>query len=165
MQSYQLLLVESSMRDAFLIVAELERAGLKVEFERVETAAYMEMALDTKAWDFIICDAHLTAFGWLDALAIYKGKGLDIPFIMVSNTCDEDLAVERIKAGVHEHVLKDSLARLPAAVERELRSAHERRIRNGIHDSTQEKLEESERLGLIRELASGLSPISDSKIE
>jgi len=129
-ERYQLLLVEASMRDAFLIVAELERSGLKMDFERVETAAYMEMALDAKAWDFIICDARLPDFGWLDALAIYKGKGLDIPFILVSNSWDEELAVERIKAGVHEYVLKDSLPRLPAAVERELRSAHERRSRN-----------------------------------
>jgi DNA-binding NtrC family response regulator len=145
MQSYQLLLVESSMRDALLIVAELECAGLKVEFERVETAAYMGMALDSKAWDFIICDAQLPDFGWFDALAIYKGNGLDIPFIMVSNSSDEDLAIERIMAGVHEHVLKDSLARLPAVVERELRSAHKRRIRN-------QQLEELERLDLIQEL-------------
>jgi hypothetical protein len=63
---------------------------------------------------------------------------------MVSNNSDEDLAVERIRAGVHEHVLKDSLARLPAAVERELRSA-ERRSRNRMHDSTQGQLEEREK--------------------
>jgi len=87
----------------------------------------------------------LPDFGWFDALAIYKGNGLDIPFIMVSNSSDEDLAIERIMAGVHEHVLKDSLARLPAVVERELRSAHKRRIRN-------QQLEELERLDLIQEL-------------
>src|SRR5260370_7702318 len=84
------------------------------------------MALDAKEWDFIICDAHLPDFDWSAALAIYKQKGLDIPFIMVSGTQDEDLAVERIKSGVHEHVLKDSLARLPAAVKPALHSAHQR---------------------------------------
>src|SRR5260370_40719467 len=87
------------------------------------------MALDAKEWDFIICDAHLPDFDWSAALAIYKQKGLDIPFIMVSGTQDEDLAVERIKSGVHEHVLKDSLARLPAAVKRELCAVQERRLR------------------------------------
>jgi DNA-binding NtrC family response regulator len=124
---HQLLLVEGSMRDAFLIVTELEKASLEVEFERVETAAFMRMALDSKGWDFIICEARLPEFGWLEALAIYRRKDLDIPFIVVADPCDEDLAVERIKAGVHEHVLKDSLGRLPAAIKRELSFAQARR--------------------------------------
>jgi PAS domain S-box-containing protein len=117
------------MRDAFLIVTELEQAGVEVDFERVETSAYLERALDSKAWDFIICEARLPDFDWSAALAIYKRKGLEIPFILVAGMSDADLAVERIKAGVHEHVLKDNLARLPLAVKRELRSAQERRIR------------------------------------
>jgi PAS domain S-box-containing protein len=126
---HQLLLVEGSTSDAFLIVTELERAGLKVDFERVETAAYMARALAAKAWDFIIFDDHLPDFDWVAALAIYKQAGLDIPFIVVSRTLDGDPAMKRIKAGIHEQVLKDSLPRLPAAVKRELRSAQERRIR------------------------------------
>jgi PAS domain S-box-containing protein len=128
-QRHQLLMVEGSMRDAFLIVTELEQAGLEVEFERVETAAYLAMALDAKEWDFIICDAQLPDFDWVAALAIYQQKGLDIPFILVSGMSDEDRAMERIKTGIHEYVLKDNLARLPLAVKRELRSAQERRIR------------------------------------
>ncbi len=132
-ERHQLLMVESSMRDAFLIVTELEQAGLKAEFERVETAAYLAMALDAKQWDFIICDAQLPDFDWVAALAIYQRKGLDIPFILVSEMMDEDLAVARIKAGVHEHVLKNNLGRLPLAVKRELRSAQERKIRRQSH--------------------------------
>jgi PAS domain S-box-containing protein len=128
-ERHQLLMVEGSMRDAFLIVTELEQAGLEVEFERVETADYLAMAMDAKEWDFIICDALLPDFDWVEALAIYKRKGLDIPFILVSGMSDEKLAMERIKAGIHEYVLKDNLARLPLAVKRELRSAQERRIR------------------------------------
>jgi PAS domain S-box-containing protein len=127
-ERHQLLMVESSMRDAFLIVTELEQAGLEFEFERVETAAHMDIALATKTWDLIICEAELPDFDWLEALAIYKAKGLDIPFILVSGMGDEDLASQRIKAGVHEEVLKDNLARLPLAVKRQLRSAEERRV-------------------------------------
>jgi PAS domain S-box-containing protein len=121
--------VEGSSSDAFQIVTELERGGLRVDFERVETAVHMKTALAAKAWDFVIFDDHLLDFAWAAALSIYKQAGLDIPFIVVSGTLDGDPAIERIKAGVHEHVLKDSLARLPLAVQRELRSARERRVR------------------------------------
>jgi DNA-binding NtrC family response regulator len=127
---HHLLLVESSMGDAFLIVSELEKAGLAIEFERIETASYMEQALNARQWDFIICDAYLPDFSWAQALEIYKRKDLDIPFIIVADTQDEDLSVERIKAGVHDHVLKDCLPRLPLVVKRELCAAQARRFKN-----------------------------------
>jgi len=124
----RLLLIEDSINDTFLMIRELERTGLKVEFERVETAAYLREALETKEWDLIICDDNLRDFDWAQALALYRAKGLDAPFIIVSGILGEDRAIEIIKAGAQEYISKDNLGRLAPAVLRELRSAQERRL-------------------------------------
>jgi PAS domain S-box-containing protein len=133
---YRVLLVEDSINDAFLIVRELQRGGLEVDFERVETAASVQAALAQKTWDFIICDYCLGDFDGLAVLAMYRHQGLDIPFIMISGRLGEEHAVEVLKAGAHEYVLKENLARLVPAVNRELRAAQERRIRRQIEATT-----------------------------
>jgi DNA-binding NtrC family response regulator len=125
---YRVLLVEDSINDAFLIVDELQRGGLDVDFERVETAAGVEAALQEKAWDFILCEYRLRGLDGSAVLAMYRRKGMDIPFIMVSGDMGEDHAVEMIKAGAHEYVLKDNLARLVPAMNRALQTAQERQI-------------------------------------
>ncbi|MGH9615052.1 MAG: response regulator [Bryobacteraceae bacterium] len=125
--SRRVLLVEDSINDTFLIVRELQQAGLDVEFERVETAGYMKSALRERSWDLIICDCCLPQFDGLKALALYHQERLDIPFIMVSGKMGEDHALEMIRAGAHDYVPKDNLARLASAVLRELRAAEERR--------------------------------------
>jgi len=133
---YRVLLVEDSINDAFLLVRALQRGGLDVEFERVETAAGVEAALAQKTWDFIICDYWLGSFNGLAVLALYRQKGLDIPFIMVSGRMGEEHAIEVLKAGAHEYVLKENLGRLVPAVNRELRAAQERRIRHQVEAAT-----------------------------
>jgi PAS domain S-box-containing protein len=131
-ERHQLLLAEGSAKDASIIVLGLSGAGLDVDFQRVETAVQMEMALLAKPWDFIIFGEHLPNFQWTAALAICRRNGLDIPFIMVSETPDADPGVQRIKAGVDEYLLKSDLARLPIAVRRELQAVQERRIRQDV---------------------------------
>jgi PAS domain S-box-containing protein len=81
------------------------------------------------AWDLIITDYCIPGFGGPAALELYQQKHLEIPFIMVSGVLGEALAVEMVKAGAHDYLMKDNLARLPLAVKRELRVAQERRIR------------------------------------
>ena len=127
---YRVLLVEDSLDDAALILRELERGGLRVDFERVVSTAGLQAALQSKAWDFIICDFCLPGFDGLEVLARYRQIGLDIPFIMVSGRMGEEHAVEVLKAGAHEYIIKENLARLVPAVNRELRAAQERRIRS-----------------------------------
>ena len=107
----------------------LQRGGLEVEHQRVETAAQMREALLAKPWDFILCDYHLPRFDSLAALALYQETGVDIPFIVVSGIIGEEQAVRLIKAGAHEYVMKDNLAGLVPAVKRELAAAEERCIR------------------------------------
>src|SRR5258708_25790986 len=89
----------------------------------------MIAALEVNTWDLIVSDYSLPQFGGPAALALYREKGLDIPFISVSGAIGEDIAVEMMKAGAHDYVMKNNLARLAVAVERELRAADERRQR------------------------------------
>src|ERR1041384_8201004 len=133
---YKVLVVEDSINDAFFIVHELERGGLDVDFERVETEAGVQAALEGKDWDFIICDYSLQGLDGLEVLALYRQTGLDIPFIMVSGRLGEEHAAEMLKAGAHEYVLKENLARLVPAVNRERRAAQERRMRNQTQATT-----------------------------
>lgn len=127
--------VEDSESDAALIVRALEKARFQVEWERVEDAAGMRAALAERAWDVIIADYHLPQFDAPAALAILRDSGLDIPFIVVSAIMGEDTAVEMMKAGAHDYLLKDKLARLAPAVERELRDAESRRERRRAEEA------------------------------
>src|SRR5207253_4300687 len=105
------------------------RRGLNPDLQRVETLGSMREALGAQSWDLIISDYSLPQCGGPAALALYRQKGLDIPFISVSGVIGEETAVEMMKAGAHDYVMKGNLARLAPAVRRELQAAHERRAR------------------------------------
>ena len=122
-------MVEDSVDDTLLLAAELERGGLDPVYERVETAAAMQAALEVHDWDLIICDYSMPHFDGPAALAIYQRAGVDIPFISVSGTVGEETVAEMMKAGAHDYVMKHNLARMVPAMKRELRAAQERRDR------------------------------------
>jgi two-component system, cell cycle sensor histidine kinase and response regulator CckA len=128
LDSLSVLIVEDSVDDAFMIVRELSRGGFEVTSERVASAAAMEAALVAHPWDLIISDYSIPGFGGAAALALYQQKDSDIPFIMVSGLVGEALAVEMVKAGANNYVMKDQLGRLVPSVRQELRAANERRI-------------------------------------
>ncbi len=117
----RILLVEDSPSDAKLLIAELRRSGHVIEFDRVEDEAAMRTALEAKPWDAIISDWSMPHFSALGALKVLNNSGLDLPFIIASGTVGDELAVEAMRAGAHDYVLKDRLARLSAVVEREIR--------------------------------------------
>lgn len=123
----RVLLIEDSDSDAALNVRELERAGYKITHKLVLTGKEMEAALQTQPFDLIISDHSLPQFDSLQALAILKKSGLDIPFLVVSGTIGEEMAVQIMKAGAHDYVIKGNLSRLGGAVERELRDVEDRR--------------------------------------
>ena len=131
----RVLQVEDSESDAALIVRILEKAGYRVQAERVEDAAAMRAALTGKRWDAVIADYHLPGFEAPAALATLHQTGLDLPFIVVSGTMGEDVAVGMMKAGAHDYLIKDHLARLAPAVEREVREAHVRQQRRNAEES------------------------------
>src|SRR5215217_487598 len=126
----RVLLVEDSEDDALLLVRRLRRGGYDPTWERVDTASAMEAALDGRSWDLVISDHSMPAFSSSAALELLRRKGfVDLPFIIVSGQIGEDAAVAAMKAGAHDYLMKDDLARLNSAIERELREAEVRRER------------------------------------
>jgi two-component system cell cycle sensor histidine kinase/response regulator CckA len=122
----RVLCVEDSPDDAALIESELRRAGQEVVFECVEDAASMRAALDRAVWDVVLSDWSLPQFCALDALALLREKHLDLPFIVISGTVSEEVAVEAMRTGAQDYLLKGRLTRLIPAIDRELRSRKEK---------------------------------------
>src|SRR5918994_5026691 len=126
----RVLLVEDSEDDALLLLRKLRRGGYDPTWERVDTPVAMETALVERSWDLVISDHSMPTFSSLAALGLLRRKGfLDVPFIIVSGRIGEDAAVAAMKAGAHDYLMKDNLARLNSAIERELRDAEVRRER------------------------------------
>jgi PAS domain S-box-containing protein len=128
-ETLRVLIVEDSESDAGMIIRLLHKADYDVHAERVDNAGQMQAALEKQAWDVVIADYRLPQFDAPAALALVRQSGLDIPFIVVSGTIGEDLAVAMMKAGAHDYLMKDKLARLAPAVVREIREARARRER------------------------------------
>ncbi len=136
----RVLVVEDSEDDAALLVRELRRGGHNPIFERVDSAAAMEAALSAQPWDAVISDHVMPRFSAPAALAVLQRSGLDLPFLIVSGTIGEETAVAAMKAGAHDYILKDRLARLVPALERELREAASRRERRQADGRLREAL-------------------------
>jgi PAS domain S-box-containing protein len=132
----KVLIVEDSVNDTFFIVRELQRGGFQVRFERVETPAAMQSALATQVWDLVISDYCMPQFSGLAALALFRQSARSIPFIVVSGAIGEDRAIEMLKSGADDCVMKDNLRRLVPAVRRELAAALERRLLNQVETAT-----------------------------
>jgi diguanylate cyclase (GGDEF)-like protein/PAS domain S-box-containing protein len=141
-------MVEDSESDAGLIEFELRRAGYELVTRRVVTAREMSAALDGGAADVIICDFTLPQFSAPAALELVKARGLDVPFIVVSGSIGDETAVEIMRAGAHDYVMKENLARLGLAVKRELREAAARAA--AIHQAQHDGLTDLPNRSLLR---------------
>lgn len=125
----KLLLVEDSEDDALLTLRTLRRSGYDITHQQVQTAAALRAALLAETWDVVLSDYSMPQFSGADALAIVREHYGDLPFLIVSGAIGEERAVEILRAGAHDYVMKDNLTRLPPALERELRDAEVRRAR------------------------------------
>ena len=96
----RVLIAEDSEDDVLLIVRELKRGGYDPTYERVATAAAMAAALERERWDLVIGDHSMPHFSGTAALALVRGRGLDVPFICVSGTISEEMAVAAMRAWV-----------------------------------------------------------------
>jgi diguanylate cyclase (GGDEF)-like protein len=123
----RVLIVEDSEGDARLVRLELEAGGYAVHHQRVHTAAAMADALASAAWDIILCDFMMPGFTGLQAIQLLQLAGLDIPLVLISGNIAEETAVEAMRAGARDYLLKSNLQRLVPAVRRELHEAGERR--------------------------------------
>jgi PAS domain S-box-containing protein len=136
----RVLLVEDSESDADLIVRQLKKAEYSVSHERIENAKEMKNALEKQKWDIVISDYNLPRFNAAAALTLLQKAKIDIPFVIVSGSMGEELAVELMKAGAHDYLIKNKLVRLAQVVKRELAEAQMRRERK----QSEEELRDSE---------------------
>jgi PAS domain S-box-containing protein len=123
----KLVLVEDSHADAELVLAELSHGGFETTLERVDTEAELRAALEDPTWELVLCDHGLPSFSSMEALRVSQEAPNDVPFVILSGTIGEEAAVEALRAGARDVVLKTNLARLPPVVERVLADAENRR--------------------------------------
>ena len=136
-KTLKLLLLEDSVADATLLLAELQRKGFALEHQRVETKGQFLAALRDHPWDAVIADYSLPQFSGPEALKLLRQQPTDIPFIMVSGVCGEEMAVAMMKAGADDYILKGNLSRLAPALEREIEAADDRRRRKRAEGAMQ----------------------------
>ena len=150
----RLLLVEDSEADAELLARELKRAGFAVAYARVQNPADLTAALERGAWDIIVGDNSMPGFSGTEAMRLVRARGLDTPFIFVSGTMGEDLAVSALEAGAGDAIAKSDLRRLVPVIRRELRDAAERRARRET-EATYQALVENAPVGIYRSTPAG----------
>lgn len=135
------LIVEDSADDARLLVRHLQQAGHEVLHERVETAEALAAALERRNWDVVLSDYRLPDFDAGAALALLQESRRDIPFIVVSGAIREEAAVELMRRGADDYLMKSNLSRLAPAVLREIADAGERRERRRAETALRESEE------------------------
>src|SRR5262245_8901216 len=123
------LLVDDDEDDSALVAQELSRGGDQVAIRRVATARQFDGALAGERWDLVLVDHAAPELSALDALAIIESRGADVPLILLSGTIGEEAAVEMLKAGAADVVLRSNIGRLGPVAERESRAATNRRTR------------------------------------
>ena len=154
----RILIVEDSEADAKLLLLELQRNGYDPIWERVQTAEAMQAALDREPWDIVLSDYHMPRFNGLEALEILQESAQqDIPFILVSGIIGEELAVEAVKAGVDDYIMKNKLARLAPTIAREIGVRRERRRAAQEKAHLEKQLQQSQKLQSIGTLAGGIA--------
>ncbi len=169
--SLQLLLLEDNPLDAELILETLKDGGIDCLAERVQTREAFRAALEQSCYGLILADYSLPQFDGAEALRYARERCPDIPFIFVSGALGEELAIETLKQGATDYVLKHRLERLVPAVYRALREADERAARQRLEDALRQRMEElaeanrrkTEFLAVLaHELRNPLAPIFSS---
>ena len=150
----RVVIAEDSEEDALLLVREFRRGGYEPVYQRVDTASAMKAALEHQTWDLVIGDYSIPGFSGLEALALVRERGLDIPFIFFSGTISEDQAVAAMRAGANDYIAKGQLKRLLPAIARELREAQGRSAQRES-DARLANLVEHAPIGIFRSTRAG----------
>jgi two-component system, cell cycle sensor histidine kinase and response regulator CckA len=146
--SLRALIIEDSQNDCDLLLGLLGSGGYDVAHQRVYSAAALASILEKGPWDIVISDYSMPGFKGTDALAMVRKKGLDVPFVFLSGTMGEEIAVNAMRAGAQDYVVKGNAARLLPAIQRELREAELRRERRQMERRVRQ-LEKFEALGKL----------------
>jgi two-component system cell cycle sensor histidine kinase/response regulator CckA len=158
--SLRVLFVEDSADDVELIRLELVRHGFQIQPRIAETRHDFVAAIGEGNWDVVLSDHSMKGFSSIDALQLLRDHDSDIPFIIVSGTIGEDSAVDAMRAGAHDYVLKHNLRRLGPAVERELREAANRRMQRTTQaalQASENRLRHAQRMEAVGRLAGGIA--------
>ncbi len=131
-QDLSILFIEDSEDDVSLVLRELRKGGYAARWTRVETAEEMFRELMTGQYEIVISDHNLPRFSALEALKTLHESGQDLPFIIVSGIIGETSAVEAMRAGAHDYIMKENLTRLVPAVTREIRETRRRQEQKRI---------------------------------
>src|ERR1700693_1516316 len=131
----RILYLEDNLRDAELVEAILFDDGLACDIARVENEADFVASLEQGAFDLIFADYTLPSFDGISALKIARQKRPDVPFIFISGTLGEEVAIEALKIGAKDYVFKTRLSRIIPSVHRALREAQERNERKGAEEA------------------------------
>ncbi|TLY12735.1 MAG: response regulator, partial [Nitrospirae bacterium] len=145
----RILHLEDSQTDAELIVATLAEEGIACEARRIDTKADFVAALEQGGFDLIIADYSLPSFDGIAALALAREKCPDVPFIFVSATLGEELAIETLQRGATDYILKQRLSRLVPSVHRALRELEQRIERKRAEEAlrqSEEQLRQSQKM-------------------
>jgi signal transduction histidine kinase len=153
MKPLRVLMVEDNERDAALLLHELRRGGYEPISERVDNLDALLAALERQPWDIVISDYSMPRFSGPAALAAVRERNSDVPFMIISGTIGEEIAVEAMRAGAQDFMVKGTLARLLPAIERELREAAVRAERKKMRD----QLLMSERMASVGILAASVA--------
>lgn len=152
-----ILLIEDNPDDALLLRRLFQKEALKAKVKQVDTALDMSEALDTEKWDLIISDYSLPKFSGQEALEIFKARHIDIPFILVSGTVGEDIAVNMMKSGAHDYLMKTNLKRIVPAIIRELNEVEVRKQRKDAVENLKKR--EEQYRNLVENMNEGLMRI------
>lgn len=158
-QALRVLIVEDAADDVLLLLRELRRGGFEPTHLQVDQVETMQAALLEQQWDVILADYVMPTFTGLDALGLTKCLGLDLPFIMVSGKMGEEWAVEAMKAGAHDYIVKNNLVRLVPAINREIQETARRREAIAQRQRAEQKVQRYQQQ--LRSLAAELSLIEE----